>query len=331
MSKWRLLLIFLCILSFGCEDVVYRDGYGPDGQLPDTSSPPRDINGTWTDIAGDGSATTIVLVQSDNEITGTLSDEEGRTGTITGTIYGDRLEVTYTYSDGHVIYNAAIVDDNGMSGTFWSADGSRNGTWSATRVAATEEEEASENALPDPSIIPAAPVPQPEPDPPQTPSTIVYSGLKDIIVGISPLSDWFSRPFDVNGDAITDFDFDSRHLTLAFSPKNANASITDPVMGMMPPLGEGTLIGDTLIVPAEWSSSSQQIMVSCMELLGNDIGCAGPWTGATNGYIGMAFDIDGSTHYGWARMTIRGAARADLHDWAYETRPGIGIAAGATE
>ena len=57
----------------------------------------------------------------------------------------------------------------------------------------------------------------------------------------------------------------------------------------------------------------------------------GPWAGVDNGYMGLEFEADGQTYYGWARIT---ADYDDIyvvvHEWAYESTPGIGIAAGAT-
>ena len=53
--------------------------------------------------------------------------------------------------------------------------------------------------------------------------------------------------------------------------------------------------------------------------------------GATDGYIGLRFDVAGSYHYGWARITVvtvGGASTYVLKDYAYNTTPGEAINAG---
>jgi hypothetical protein len=53
-------------------------------------------------------------------------------------------------------------------------------------------------------------------------------------------------------------------------------------------------------------------------------------------YLGVAFDISGSTHYGWAQLTVDANfgfpsnASITLIDYAYESQAGVGIEAGAT-
>jgi PEP-CTERM motif len=54
------------------------------------------------------------------------------------------------------------------------------------------------------------------------------------------------------------------------------------------------------------------------------------------GYVGVRFVINGQNHFGWMRLTVnpQGMAGANpraitLHEWAYESTPGVGITAGA--
>ncbi len=73
-------------------------------------------------------------------------------------------------------------------------------------------------------------------------------------------------------------------------------------------------------------------MVSWRVLEGGEVGAAGPWAYVTAGYMALRFDIDGQTHFGWARIsTDYGSTWVVLHDWAYETRPGEAIRAGDRE
>jgi hypothetical protein len=59
----------------------------------------------------------------------------------------------------------------------------------------------------------------------------------------------------------------------------------------------------------------------------------GNWVNVNNRYLGVKFQIKGETHYGWARLSVqvqRLEITAILTGYAYETIPGKGIIAGAT-
>jgi hypothetical protein len=63
-------------------------------------------------------------------------------------------------------------------------------------------------------------------------------------------------------------------------------------------------------------------------------GTQGPWVNAVNRYLGLKFQINGKTHYGWARLSVQvqsplGIA-ATLTSYAYETIPNKPIRAGQT-
>ena len=102
------LSIVVSMLTVGCED----------NELGLNGNNTIIVSGVWLDVAGDGSETTITLAQSGNEVVGSFFDEKGWTGTITGSVNGNLLFLTYTYSDGYVVYNSATVDNNVMSDTF---------------------------------------------------------------------------------------------------------------------------------------------------------------------------------------------------------------------
>jgi hypothetical protein len=61
----------------------------------------------------------------------------------------------------------------------------------------------------------------------------------------------------------------------------------------------------------------------------------GNWIDVGNRYLGLAFQIDGHTHFGWARLSVhienQGLRiKAVLNGFAYETEPDTPIIAGAT-
>jgi hypothetical protein len=56
----------------------------------------------------------------------------------------------------------------------------------------------------------------------------------------------------------------------------------------------------------------------------------GKWFNVQNRYLGLQFSINGETHYGWARLTVKNGIVATLTGYAYETIPNKRILAGET-
>jgi hypothetical protein len=52
----------------------------------------------------------------------------------------------------------------------------------------------------------------------------------------------------------------------------------------------------------------------------------GPWL-ERSGYLGLSFQVNGETYYGWAHLKVSGDT-ATLDGYAYETTPGMAIEAG---
>jgi hypothetical protein len=59
----------------------------------------------------------------------------------------------------------------------------------------------------------------------------------------------------------------------------------------------------------------------------------GPWGNVTDRYLGLSFQVNGRTHYGWARLTVSipSPLYANLTGYAYETIVGKSIIAGQTK
>ncbi len=145
----------------------------------------------------------------------------------------------------------------------------------------------------------------------------IYSGIQDVAINFDSTVD-----LDLDGDSVIDYAFqnlldldtDIRELRLLASGANLAASIA----GSPVPLGLGTsLPGD------------QKLQDPAAPLL-TSVGDPNGWADSPNQYLGLAFDISGATHYGWARLTVNADTTATLHDWAYESSAGRGIAAGQT-
>lgn len=144
-------------------------------------------------------------------------------------------------------------------------------------------------------------------------SSIVWSGIQNIDTGYLQM--------DLNQDSIVDFLYTFTSMA-EFSVTSQGANQAGG------PLTAGTEIDQSL---SDYWQSGSQTMVQWIRLLDDNTVSFGPWAGVDNGYMGLELEADGQTYYGWARIT---ADYDDIyvvvHEWAYESTPGIGIAAGAT-
>jgi hypothetical protein len=72
-----------------------------------------------------------------------------------------------------------------------------------------------------------------------------------------------------------------------------------------------------------------------MALSSSSFGTFGQWFNVSNRYLGVRFEIQGKTHYGWLRMSVRVLGHAKmittLSGYAYETIPNKPIIAGKTK
>jgi hypothetical protein len=63
------------------------------------------------------------------------------------------------------------------------------------------------------------------------------------------------------------------------------------------------------------------------------LGCSGTWGKKARGYVGLKFNVNGKTHYGWARLTVvhKLTVVVTLTGYAYETIPNMPIITGKTK
>jgi hypothetical protein len=99
-----------------------------------------DVSGNWNlfltkSNMSAGGARPFTLTQTDNTISGTTSDG----ATLTGTISGNTIAFTLSNTDGTTTTLAGTVSDDWktMSGTYTSTGSDGSGTWSATKNAPT--------------------------------------------------------------------------------------------------------------------------------------------------------------------------------------------------
>lgn len=143
--------------------------------------------------------------------------------------------------------------------------------------------------------------------------SIVWSGIQNIDTGYLPM--------DLNKDSIVDFLY-TFNLMAEFSVTSQGANQAGG------PLSDGAVIDQSL---SDYWQGGSQTMVQWIRLLDDNTVSSGPWAGIENGYMGLEFEADGQTYYGWARITADyDDIYVVIHEWAYESTPGISIAAGAT-
>jgi hypothetical protein len=137
---------------------------------------------------------------------------------------------------------------------------------------------------------------------------------------------------DLNGDGVTDFT-----ITSGESGNCDPGSTESGLLSEMPASGNGAIIGPLTkgneIGPDQVFTGGTSGLASFVAEFDHDK-CVftwfGPWYSfhkATTGYLGLSFQLNGETYYGWAQLTVKGIT-ATLTGYAYETIPGKAIKAG---
>jgi hypothetical protein len=155
--------------------------------------------------------------------------------------------------------------------------------------------------------------------------SISWSGEQHIILGLGPGDN--TTWFDLNGDGIDDVGFRNYEGTLSLIPSFGATATTWSGYDRYRPLDAATMIDASLAPPLLWSTD-EDYLVSYMIVDEGEVLGIGPWKDVTEGLLGVSFDAGGNTHYGWLRMSDVSSTAFMLHDWAYETQPGVGIHVG---
>ena len=149
-----------------------------------------------------------------------------------------------------------------------------------------------------------------------------------------PVPGFESRSVDLNYDGLDDFIFESS-MSSTVLPLRGHRILMLPepppdIGGFVQPLTAGTVIfselGQGNLV---WFDGSGPVAGATLSACAWPFGCVGPWLGQT-AYAGIELQFNGLTHYGWLRIShFEFSNGGALIDWAYETRPGVPILAGA--
>ena len=162
---------------------------------------------------------------------------------------------------------------------------------------------------------------------------IVYTPAHVVIVA------YHSYGLDVNNDGKADF--------LLHASVSANCSTVFNLLLAKPVVGnavEGADYNGLVLADAEKSGetigSSRKFVNSGRggPIMGEAINSPGGgqllgnWANVVNRYLGLKFQINGQTHFGWARFTVKShiftGVRAVLTGYAYESQPNTPITAG---
>ena len=136
---------------------------------------------------------------------------------------------------------------------------------------------------------------------------VVYTPAHRSIVSESHL--------DLNNDGIPHFTFHSNfYICGTCGYFEVLAPKPNKLMSNAQPLATGVTVGS----PANNFRGGRDEMVDWCTCSGNR-GTGGPWVGIQNGYMGLEFNIKGTTHFGWARFTVTNEGAITLTGYAYET------------
>jgi hypothetical protein len=156
---------------------------------------------------------------------------------------------------------------------------------------------------------------------------------------ISLHADFFAEYYslDLDGDGNPDFTFAYDFHFIGVRPEGANRILTwlsppPNIGGSIAPLPSGFVIGQTSESGSlQWEgriggdpTTDFNTLIQCF-----DVGCAGAFRGQ-HAYMGVEFQHAGGTNYGWVLLDIApDFPWGQIEAWAWETRPGQPILAGA--
>jgi len=146
-------------------------------------------------------------------------------------------------------------------------------------------------------------------------------------------------PLDLDGDGHVDLTFAYDFHFVGVRCEQATRILTniDPppnIGGSVAPLASGFSIGQESAagwlqwlgtIPGAPYETDFNTLIQCF-----DVGCTGDFRGQ-QAYIGVEFQRASGTHYGWVSLYVSPFATpvAVIDSWAWETRPGVPILAGA--
>ena len=180
---------------------------------------------------------------------------------------------------------------------------------------------------------------------PSAEGKIVYTPTHKIIPSNTSLK------LDLNADGIADFVFENIRMGSARLSHATGFPTSHGYLRLIGQLSQNLAVGHTSVTlnladalnakakigpSAGFLSDPTESMEFCFKTPENSSVLHGSWLGVSNKYVGLKFQIEGQTHYGWARLSgVRQGPNlcsltAVLTGYAYETIPNQPILAGKT-
>lgn len=161
-------------------------------------------------------------------------------------------------------------------------------------------------------------------------SLVVAQGIAYVVpqdtIGYGPVT--ISNVLDLNSDGVADFILTSDISGAWLTAPSGNLLITGP--GGLVPVSPGSLIssnGSSLDPVYQWSGGTATL--GGQAVFDGEFFYSGNFSD-TNAFIGLQFQFDGATHYGWLEIyNYPNVASGQVLAWAYETSPNTPIAVGA--
>jgi hypothetical protein len=151
---------------------------------------------------------------------------------------------------------------------------------------------------------------------------------------------------DLNQDGVADFTLQNackvQHVgfytffsdLISVTPAHQNKVVISSAFNFAAALSSGTKIGEN---HGQRAQSNNALMARTYGYNNESQPYYyGPWLRASSRYLGLEFQINGETHYGWARLSVKWNHREHLLSigrtgFAYETEPNTPILAGQTK
>jgi hypothetical protein len=99
-----------------------------------TNAAPANIDGKWWTSGNDFGASEVVFTQNGASVTGVIRYSDGRTGSVSGTMVGKRLQFTFADSSGRTGSGWLELSWNNFLGGPWRNARVRDGSWTLMRV-----------------------------------------------------------------------------------------------------------------------------------------------------------------------------------------------------
>jgi len=145
----------------------------------------------------------------------------------------------------------------------------------------------------------------------------------------------YSYNIDLNNDGITDFILFGNVMSVFLIPESGNAVVTGGGFygGQgVTALNKGDTVSASLDLPYQWYAGDNGLnpIFGSQAVFDGELLADGDFIGKEDAFIGLMFQINGETHYGWMEIynpffDILPVVNGQIVQWAYESSPDMPI------